>query len=79
MDIVSVRSAQTTFTTQQDIVASHACSVTDVTNLARANVILHELKDAGYSNKDLNELELIVLMDMAANEHIAKNHVTCDN
>lgn len=43
-------------------------------NLARANAILKELKDAGYTNKELNEIELIVLMEMAANEQEARTH-----
>lgn len=43
-------------------------------NLARANAILAELKEAGYSNKELNEVELIILMDMAANEQASRTH-----
>lgn len=41
--------------------------------LDRANKVLHELKDAGYSNKELNELSLIVLVDMGL------THVSVDD
>lgn len=43
-------------------------------NLARAKDIIAEIKEAGYSDKDLNEVELIVLMEVAANEQAARTH-----
>lgn len=36
-------------------------------NLTRANQVLAELKEAGYSNKDLQELSLLVLLELGCN------------